>query len=843
MTDWTRNKKFMSWSFTKTSRMYQELWDYGYKIYQMGCFEFQVDETGTITGSIPTELLQRINRWPHIRWLLTVRNDGYESIFQALLDNTGGAQDTFISEIHRILDTYSSWAAGIDIDLERGGGEENRQKAVSLFQRIYNEVKGRASNTYVHVDLPAMTGPGESVGGEYWCDYAALEPYFDSCTIMSYGMAWAGSAPGPISPTWWMEAVYNYAVTVIPPEKIYMGLPVYAFRWQIYDYPENLGQTYRGTGMTYLAALYWLQGKYNHTGDQPPQPFIPFAGFYDWENMCPYILLHVYDYLTGHDYSTRTYPMVTDSYGDKDFITCYSKIQRKTSTGVIAEKSGNDYDLIEGAMTDGDGYVSPREPQEIVVGYDPGTGDPIYGLEDPGHAVYTFSVPSDGNYDILVRVNFPWWDMNAIDIALDGSRQTMTETELWYPYWRQVHWKWYQQSVYLTAGEHTIEVWGDGGSVYGTQFWGFEVSTNGGHEYYPGEAEFIIEPHQFKDVNGSMVGPASTFKLTLEVLRRDSDYALIWYEDFRDYGQAGELPSYYTINSGSWSVYYDPEDTRPRPYSWVEGYGDFSLDYSQFSDVHIRARITFPTGSSGKAGIYLGDLYLALNKDTQQLELYEGGSLVGSCAMEILEERQYQIALRQRGSSVKVYSGYADTLRFSVTVTSQTGKIGIRSDDTIQSDLIRIGDAWWYEPYEAIALQKPNGEVQEFGRLSRTGVTWNTSFQMFRVNSDIEEPDTRTESINKEWDYLHSDEFSLTMGSEYTIKIIGRDLSVWTSMIYLGDADGFSILYYEDVDHYVHFANRAAYDWSLAGTAIWALGQEDPILWNYLPEVIPNPYE
>jgi len=205
--------------------MYQELWDYGYKIYQVGLFDFQVDATGTITGSIPTEELQRIQRWPHIRWLLTVRNDGYQSIFQALLDNTNGAQDKFLSEINRILDQYSSFAFGIDIDLERGGGVENREKAITLFRRIYQTVKARSSNRWVHVDLPAMTGPGETVGGEYWCDYAALEPYFDSCAIMSYGFAWAVSAPGPISTKSWMEATYNYAVTATPPEHIYMGLP------------------------------------------------------------------------------------------------------------------------------------------------------------------------------------------------------------------------------------------------------------------------------------------------------------------------------------------------------------------------------------------------------------------------------------------------------------------------------------------------------------------------------------------------------------------------------------------------------------------------------------------
>ena len=32
---------------------------------------------------------------------------------------------------------------------------------------------------------------------------------------MSYGMAWAGSAPGPVSPRSWLEGIYDYAVKVM----------------------------------------------------------------------------------------------------------------------------------------------------------------------------------------------------------------------------------------------------------------------------------------------------------------------------------------------------------------------------------------------------------------------------------------------------------------------------------------------------------------------------------------------------------------------------------------------------------------------------------------------------
>ena len=58
------------------------------------------------------------------------------------------------------------WCAGVDIDLERGGGYENREAANALFQAIYQTVKAYDSSKLVNICLPGMTGVQGSVGGE-----------------------------------------------------------------------------------------------------------------------------------------------------------------------------------------------------------------------------------------------------------------------------------------------------------------------------------------------------------------------------------------------------------------------------------------------------------------------------------------------------------------------------------------------------------------------------------------------------------------------------------------------------------------------------------------------------
>lgn len=167
--DYLKGKKCMIWSFMGNTRMYQALRDYGDRLDSVGIFTFEVDITGTITetGTSISSMLTYINRWSHIKWLLTIMNHGTESIFTSLRNNINGAKDKFLTEIVRIMQKYP-WCSGIDIDLERGGGYENRTLANELFRDIYNTVKSYDSTKLMNICLPGMTGVQGSVGGENW---------------------------------------------------------------------------------------------------------------------------------------------------------------------------------------------------------------------------------------------------------------------------------------------------------------------------------------------------------------------------------------------------------------------------------------------------------------------------------------------------------------------------------------------------------------------------------------------------------------------------------------------------------------------------------------------------
>ena len=192
--------------------------------------------------------------------------------------------------------------------------------------------------------------------------------------------------------------------------------------------------------------------------------------------------------------------------------------------------------------------------------------------------------------------------------------------------------------------------------------------------------------------------------------------------------------------------------------------------------------------------------------------------------------------MRKRGNKVRVYSSASNTLRFTATVGSGNGYAGIRSDNQINCQLLRLGDAWTYEPYARFAVVMPDGTETSFGRIERSNCTWDEEFQVFTLTSDVEEYNTRSEDISLDYEFYHSHIMPLECGNDYTAKIIPRDINIWISRLFLGDSDGFSILYYQDVDSLIYWANQAAYRWKLRGMCMWSLGQEDMRVWEWLPK-------
>jgi len=230
-----------------------------------------------------------------------------------------------------------------------------------------------------------------------------------------------------------------------------------------------------------------------------------------------------------------------------------------------------------------------------------------------------------------------------------------------------------------------------------------------------------------------------------------------------------------------------------------------------------------------------GELWACLNHTNQKVELWQGDTLLASTDQTIFPTWQYTIELRCRGTEAKVW--VTDEVKLTASIMAdQYGTPGIKQDCVADNDLFRIGDAYWYQPQEAIKTTFAPGGQLLLGRIPRTGVVWDDYWDYFYLESG-EEINTRIEEISNEWDYLHSIPVEIAEG-DYILWIYPQDSGVWLSNLFIGDTNGFSIMYYSDINNMFHLMNMAKHKWQMKGYGVWTLGMEDPRIWGYLLKLL-----
>lgn len=63
-------------------------------------------------------------------------------------------------------------------------------------------------------------------------NYEKIVPLADKIIIMAYDEHWSGSVPGSVASMEWCERIADYSMSVIPEDKLVMGLPFYGRTWQ-----------------------------------------------------------------------------------------------------------------------------------------------------------------------------------------------------------------------------------------------------------------------------------------------------------------------------------------------------------------------------------------------------------------------------------------------------------------------------------------------------------------------------------------------------------------------------------------------------------------------------------
>jgi spore germination protein len=215
-------------------------------------FWYTIYANGSISGQTNPAVLQLAES--HNLWTFAlVENMAGQPVFGPLLNSEVARRRAIDNMLTLVEDNGYD---GINLDWE--GIAPSERSALTSFVQQLCAVFHR-HGYYVTLSLPAETSnqPYNGWTGAY--NYAALAKSADLLMIMAYDEHYAGGSPGPIAAPSWVQSVLNYAISVIPPSKIILGIPGYGYDW---GGSQTVALSY-GQAES-LKSQYGLSGSSNH---------------------------------------------------------------------------------------------------------------------------------------------------------------------------------------------------------------------------------------------------------------------------------------------------------------------------------------------------------------------------------------------------------------------------------------------------------------------------------------------------------------------------------------------------------------------------------------------------
>ena len=174
-------------------------------------------------------------------------------------------QDRLVSEVLQTV--LRKGFAGLDVDFEYLPGElaEAYAAFLSRLQRLLH-----SRGLFVWAALAPKTSasqPGLLYEGH---NYAAIGAATDGVLLMTYEWGYTYGPPMAVAPLPNVRAVLDYAITEIPAEKIFLGIPNYGYDWSLpFVQGVTRAQSISNQRAIELAVKYDIAIQYDETAQSP----------------------------------------------------------------------------------------------------------------------------------------------------------------------------------------------------------------------------------------------------------------------------------------------------------------------------------------------------------------------------------------------------------------------------------------------------------------------------------------------------------------------------------------------------------------------------------------------
>lgn len=211
---------------------------------------------------------------PYLHLSTLTEEGNFSSARAAGLFSNEAAQEKLLSQLVSIAQARGY--RGIDVDFEYIDPENADDYAafVGRLRAAANALGGEliaALAPKVSADQPGLLYEGHN--------YAAIGANADAVLLMTYEWGYTYGPPMAVAPLQSVRRVLDYAVSEIPPEKIFMGFPNYAYNWTLpYVQGSSRARLISNEEAVRLAVRYGAEIHFDQTAQTPYFSYSDEAG-------------------------------------------------------------------------------------------------------------------------------------------------------------------------------------------------------------------------------------------------------------------------------------------------------------------------------------------------------------------------------------------------------------------------------------------------------------------------------------------------------------------------------------------------------------------------------------
>ncbi|WP_416151204.1 glycosyl hydrolase family 18 protein [Salipaludibacillus sp. HK11] len=240
-------------------------------------FSYELNEDGSLTPLNDQEIINVAfeNQVVPLMVITNIKDGQFSTELAETVLQSEELQNRLLDEAIAIME--GKGYLGLDFDLEYlGAGLRDRYNELMTKARIILDERGYFLSSALAPQVePGM--PGILYEGH---DYAFHGEIADFVFLMTYEWGWTGGPPRAVAPVNEVRRVIEYALSVMPSDKVMLGIPLYGYDWTL---PFVDGET-RARAIDHQEAIE-LARNYNAAIEYDDEAQSPFFTYFDEEGL------------------------------------------------------------------------------------------------------------------------------------------------------------------------------------------------------------------------------------------------------------------------------------------------------------------------------------------------------------------------------------------------------------------------------------------------------------------------------------------------------------------------------------------------------------------------------